>query len=87
MIKYVSRNSMVGQHCMTFARTKRQVSGPRSSCGTVQGGGAVDAPGMISSYGTYQGVSGARVIGAAGCLKGGGTGPRAQRTMQLTGSH
>jgi putative transposase len=36
MIKYVSRNSTVGEHRMILARTKQQFSGPRSRCGTVQ---------------------------------------------------
>jgi hypothetical protein len=36
MIKYVSRNSTIAEHRMPFERTKQQVSGPRSSCGTVQ---------------------------------------------------
>jgi tetratricopeptide (TPR) repeat protein len=37
MIKYVSRNNTVGEHRMTVAAAKRQVSEPRSSYGTVQG--------------------------------------------------
>jgi hypothetical protein len=36
MIEYVSRNNTVGAHRMATAAAKRQVSEPRSSCGTVQ---------------------------------------------------
>lgn len=59
---------------------------------------SVDAPNMVGSYGTFQTAAGTKVIGAGGCEKGqgthtftlytvGGTGPRAQRTLQLTGTH
>jgi hypothetical protein len=37
MIKYISRNNTVGQHRMTTRRTKRQVTTPAPSYGTVQG--------------------------------------------------
>jgi hypothetical protein len=42
MIKYVGRNSTVAEHRMPFERTRQQVSGPCSSCGTVQAGLVLD---------------------------------------------
>jgi hypothetical protein len=47
MIKYVSRNSTIAEHRMPFERTKQQVSGPRSSCGTVQANQQVKATAWI----------------------------------------
>jgi hypothetical protein len=45
VIKYVSRNSTVGEHGTTWGDAKRQVSEPTSSNGTVQGRRTVDHPG------------------------------------------